>query len=267
VAQVQTQGTVTYTLSWEEWNDGTGITGSPTEWLNPVPGNRGVVVGAVEPWAGESALFKLTMSLSGAPAGGGAGSPLTWNPAITTLPPGSSGAGTLAGLWNGDINVVGGENTGSFSNESTFFGSAVRRRFLTFTAGSGGYVNGDPNGTGPSDRIVDIQPAQFTPDAEDLNHANNVVVWQALWRPASTPFIRYVAWNAVLGSLGFLSQVAARDTQYDAGYPYPVPLNVQTLFGSVTVPVWNLPSPGTVAVACVGLGATASRRRKRGRSG
>jgi len=267
-AQAQTQGSITYNLSFAEFNHGTGTAGSPTEWLNPVAGNiAGGTSGTIDP--GEGALLKLTVVMSGTPGGFDqgtqlpTGTTLTWNAGLTTIPPGSSGTGGLSGLWGGDVNLHGSEATGTFSDTTTFFGASVRRRLLTFTAGGGsGFVNGDLNGRGPAGDITDIQPAQFNPDADALNHSNNVLTWQGLWIPAHTLPTHTVTWQALLGSLGFPSQIAAMDINYGNGYTFSIPLNVQTLFGpSVSIPVSGVPGPSSLAL--LGLGGLVAARRRR----
>jgi len=261
----ETQGTVTYSISFAEFNHGTGVTGSPTEWQNPVAGNiAGGTVGTIDP--GEGALIKITLSMSGTPGGFDAtngvntGSPLTWNPALPTIPVGSSGTGNLSGFWNGDVNLRGdlGASTanGAWSDGTTFYGNAVRRKLLTWTAG-GGTGTVAPGGN----TLSDIQPAVFGADADAISHANNTFCFQGLWIPAPGS-ARIVSWTVLLGSLGFMSNIAAMDQNYVNGYTFPVPLKVTTLFGAkLSIPVAAVPGPSSLALLGIG-GLIAARRRR-----
>jgi MYXO-CTERM domain-containing protein len=254
LADIQTQGSVTWTLSAQEYGMGAG-----PGWTNPVAGGNGN--GIIEP--GEGVLFTFSISMSGTPAAGGLGSPLTWSTGIHNLPP-NSGAGTLAGLWGGDVDLVGDGGalsaSGTWSDRSTNYGLAVRRRLLAFTTLSEiGYVNGSHTGTGPASRVTDIQPANGPFDAEQIDHSNNIPVWSGLWIPVDFT-ARTVNWSVTIGSLGILSSVAARDQGYDTGSFYPIPLNVQTLFaGSTSVQV--VPAPAGLTL--LGAGLLGVRRRRR----
>jgi hypothetical protein len=255
VNQPQTQGTVTWNLSYFV--------------ATPGPGNSWASGVTIAPTAGgtvglnQAALLRLTFSLSGTPGGVDAdgnptGSPLTWNSAL-----GGSGSGGLGGFWGGDVNVNASEATGSWSNTAATFQASVRRQILSpySTGGGNGLVNGDPNGTGPSGAVTDIQPAQFGADAAILDHGNNLVVWRSLWIPANYN-ARTVNMSAALGSLGFLSQVYAVDHNYANGgnSTLPIALNVATSFGA---PVGVQIIPGPSSLALLGLGGLVAARRRR----
>jgi hypothetical protein len=238
---------VVYTLSAQIYGRAGG------SWSNP-PRAGGNGNGLVEP--GEGVLFRLRMTMSGAPGGGGTGFPMSW-PAGN--PPGTSGTGTVAGFWSGDVNLVGNGGAasaaGEWSDESGAYDASLRRRLVTFTAGGGsGIVS--PNGAA----VTDIQPAQFAPDPEMLDHSHNVDVWRGLWVPSDfAP--RSVTWQPGLGSLWLLSYIAVRDSTYPA-YPYVIPRYVQTLFGAgVTIAV--VPSPGSVVPVMLGTAGVALRRPRR----
>src|SRR5205823_6540928 len=146
----------------------------------------------------------------------GAGSPLTWNPALTSIPTGSSGAGTLLGFWSGDAKITGDAGaataSGQWSDNTTHWGTSVRRKLVVpFTAGG---ASGTVSAAGSI--VDDIQPAQFGAD-DEVYHGNNVVVWQGLWIPALGA-IRTVNWAVALGSHGYLGNVAASDHYYNNGY-------------------------------------------------
>jgi hypothetical protein len=250
-AQPQTQGTVTYTLTWSEFHQGSN------GWINAVAGNGlGGLAGVVD--SGEGALFRITMSMSGTAAGDGSGTPLTWDPTILIS---SSGVGTLSGFWSGDVDLVGDGGAtsaaGTWSDDSTNYAIAARRRLLNFTeSGNSGAV------TSGGAHLTDIRPMQFGVVAANLNHSNNVVVFQGLWIPASYA-LHVVNWSVTLGSLGFLSAIAARDLEYDNGFTLPVVLNRETLFGSgVTFQVGPLPAPGSLGLIFLS-GVAAARRPRR----
>jgi len=263
----ETQGSVTYSLSFTEFNHGTGVTGSPTEWTNPVAGNiAGGTIGTIDP--GEGALIRITLSMSGTPGGFdqtnqvNTGSPLTWNPSLPTLPVGSSGTGNLSGFWNGDVNLKGDNGAatanGTWSDGSTFYGNAIKRKLLTWTAagvsGSGAVVPGGST-------LTDMQPSVLSSDADGISHVNNTFCWQGFWIPAAGS-ARTVSWNVLLGSLGFLSNVTGMDQNYANGYTFPVPLKVLTLFGpKLSIPVAAVPGPSSLAL--LGLGGLVAARRRR----
>jgi MYXO-CTERM domain-containing protein len=261
-AQAQTEGSITYALSFQVYAP-TGPAGTP--WQTAAL-QSGTTVNA-----GQAALLRLTATMSGTPGGLDpntllpAGSPQHWNPALPTIPPGSTGTGGLAGFWGGDVNVVGDGGAasaqGNWSNNSSSFASAIRRTTRVWTAGAGnGFVNGDVTGTGVASSVTDIQPAQFTDDSNAMNHSNGQICWTGLWIPSSYA-ARTVNFAAVLGSLGFLSQIGAMDNTYDsAGYHFPLPLNVTTSFGTA-VSVAVVPGPSSLAL--LGLGGLVAARRRR----
>jgi hypothetical protein len=267
-AQAQTQGTITYSLSYQVVTP-TGAPATPflTATLGPVQTSGGTVN------QGQGLLLRLTASMSGTPGAFDpdtalpTGSPLTWNPLTPGITAGSSGQGGLSGFWSGDVNIQGDGGAASASgawsnNDNTRFASTVRRTTKVWTAGSStgsGYINADPQGTGPASVVTDIQPAQFTDDSNAMNHSNTQVAWAGLWIPSSYAS-RTVTWEALMGSLGLLSKVGAMDNNYDAGYHFPLALNVQTLFGPA-VSVAVVPSPSSLAL--LGLGGLIAARRRR----
>jgi uncharacterized protein (TIGR03382 family) len=251
-AQFQTQGTVTYTLSSQIFGQGPG-----TPWSAPVAGGNGD--SNVDP--GEGVLFKVTIAMSIAPgaattaSGGTLGGALTWNPAIQA---GSSGTGTNAGFWGGDLNLTGDAGAataaGTWSDGTTNFALSVRRRLVIATAGAAiGSVNG--NGSG----LTDIQPAQFNGDADGINHSNNFVTFQGLWIPTSFT-ARTVNFALLAGQLGLPSLVAAADSNYDGGYTLPVALTCASAFGAGQA-VHVVPGPSSMAL--LGLGGLVAARRRR----
>lgn len=258
-AQPQTQGTITYTLSYQVFAPA-GPAGSPWSAATLLPQNY------LE--QGQGALIRLRAAMSLTPGvfdpvtQTNQGSPLTWD---WTVHINSSGVGNLAGFWSGDVNLIGDGGapsaSGAWSNGSTGYAPEVRRRLLTWTAGNSGQVNGTAQGTGPASAVTDIQPAQFNADSDALNHSQSEVCWQGLWVPTSyTP--RAVSFAAVMGSLGLLSNVAAMDETYVWGYTIPIALRVQTLFGpSISVQV--IPGPAGASLLVMSLVLRGRRRRGR----
>jgi hypothetical protein len=248
LAQPQTQGTITYTLTVARATQTSG------SWTNlPIVSPFGSVASIDGP--NQGVLFRITMSVSEPIPGG----PilLTWAP---TIQAGSSGHGTFAGFWSGDLNLVGDGGAASASgnwSDGTAYALSVRTRLLTATAGNTG--SAAPGGS----RRTDIQPAQFNADAEGLNHGREYACFQGTWIPADLS-ARTVNWNVLLGSLGLLSSVAAEDNLYDDGYTLPVALRVETLFGP-GVTVNFVPVPGATAI--LGLAAAGAFRRRRRCSG
>jgi len=247
--QAQTQGNVTYTLSSQIFGSGPGST-----WTAPVTGGNGDAV--VDP--GEGVVFRVTIGMSLTPGGasGNLGSPLTWAP---TIQAGSSGTGSLAGFWGGDLNLVGDAGAasaaGSWSDSTSNYANAVKRRLLIATAGGGsGIVNG--NGSG----LTDIQPAQFNADAEGISHSNNFITFTALWIPSSYSN-RTVSFALGLGSLGLQTLIAAADNNYDNGYVSPVALRVTTSYAGTPLTFNVVPSPSSLAL--LGLGGLVAGRRRR----
>jgi hypothetical protein len=263
-AQAQTAGNVTYALTYQVYAP-TGPAGSPWSTAALQPGST------VNSQQG--ALIQLRATMSGVPGyydpfdpEAGLGSPQTWNPSLTSIPPGSSGTGMLTGFWGGDINVIGdggaASANGHWSNATTEYAEPVRRETRVWTAGGGnGFVNGDIAGTTEASVVTDIQPAQFNADANALNHQNARICWTGLWIPTSYSS-RTVSFAAALGSLGFLTQIAAMDNYYGSGFDFPVPLNVVTHFGAA-VSVQVIPVPPNLAVLLCGGIVVARRRRRR----
>jgi MYXO-CTERM domain-containing protein len=259
----QTEGSITYSLSFQVYAP-TGPAGTP--WSTAAL-QSGTTVNN-----GQAALLRLTATMSGTPGGLNVdtllpdGSPQHWNPALPSIPPGSSGTGGLSGYWSGDINVRGDSGAatanGNWSNNSSSFASAVRRTTRVWTAGGGnGYVNGDVTGTGVTATVTDIQPAQFTDDSNAMNHSNTQICWTGLWIPSSYA-TRTVNFAAILGSLGLLSKIGAMDNTYDsAGYHFPLPLDVTTSFAGANVNVAVVPGPSSLAL--LGLGGLVAARRRR----
>jgi hypothetical protein len=260
--QPQTQGSITWTLSYQVYAPA-GPAGSP--WTAAVA----LVTGPVE--SGQGVLLRLTAAMSGTPGGfdpvthTNLGSPLTWSPTIYQS---SSGEGNLSGFWSGDLNLIGdggaASAVGTWSNGSTSYAPEVRRRLITWTAGTIGNINGAAQGTGPASVVTDIQPAQFNGDANAIDHSQSAVCWQGLWVPTSyAP--RTVNFAAVLGSLGYMSAVAAMDSQYANGYTLTLPLRVATFFGP-GVGIQVVPAPGSGALGSL-LAIAARRRRRQGKRG
>ena len=248
-AQPQTQGDITYTLT------AATATQNGGSWSNaPSIGTFGSFVFPNQP--NQGVLFRITMAMS-VPAGNPAsfqnfGGPLTWAPTIQV---GSSGLGTNAGFWNGDIDLnSSGAAAGGTWSDGTAYNIAARTRLLTATAGNTGTAS--PTG----DRRTDIQPAQFNADAAGINHGTSYVVFQGMWIPSDlTP--RTVNWIPALGSLGLLSSVAAGDSEYNNGYTLPVALRSNTVFGNGVTVVFG-PAPASSSLLGLG-GLMAARRRRR----
>lgn len=244
-AQPQTQGTITYTLT------AATATQAGGSWTNAATiGAFGSNVNITGP--NQGVLFRITMLMT-PPAGDplfNLGGPLTWNPSIQA---GSSGTGSNAGFWSGDINLTasGAPSDGTWS-DGTGYSLSVRTRLLTATAGNTGSATATGNGR------TDIQPAQFNADAEGINHGTSYVVFQGMWIPSFlTMETRF--FNLSLGSLGLLSSLAAADSNYDNGYTLPVPLRVATEFGPGVI--MGIPAPaGVVLLAAVAMGAGRRRR-------
>jgi len=252
----QTQGTVTYTLSPTIYGSGPG-----SNWTAPVINGNGNSI--VDP--GEGVLWKITIGMSVAPGAastqtGTLGGPLTCAPSIQV---GSSGTGTNAGFWAGDINLTAdngaASSSGTWSDSSTNYALAVRRRMSVATAGNSGSPNA--NGSG----LTDIQPAQFGGDADAIQHVNNFVTFQGLWIPSASDFGNSLTNHTFvlsLGALGIPSQVAAADSNYDNGYILPVALSVNTVYGAnQTVTLAAVPGPSSLAL--LGLGGLVAARRRR----
>lgn len=251
-AQFQTQGTVTYTLSSQIFGQGPG-----TPWSAPVAGGNGDNI--VQ--SGEGVLFKVTIGMSIAPgaattAGGSSlGGALTWAPSIQA---GSSGTGTNAGFWGGDLNLTGsgaGNAAGTWSDGTAAWALSVRRRLSIASAGGAtGSVTGTGNG------LTDIQPAQFGGDADGINHTNNFVTFQALWIPAAGDS-GVVNFGLGIGSLNLASLVAASDSQYDNGYVLPVALTTASAYAGNQAITVSIPGPSSLAL--LGLGGLVAGRRRR----
>lgn len=252
--QIQnTEVAVAYSLDWTEAHVGPSGTFS-----DGALGNGGAAIGVLEP--GEGALFtvKMRINLPGGvlatAAGGGLGTPLHWAPTIIS---GSSGVGTLAGLFTGELSVVGDNGAasanGAWSDGTTNFASALRRKLITFTA------SGRPgNVTVGGSVLSDVEPAQLFADSEAFSHLNDTVCWQGLWVPP--PAFRTYSWKLTMGPFGNLSSVTARDSNYDTGYTLPIPLIVPTSFGGTV----NIPAiPGPAAGVVVALAGVWGCRRRR----
>jgi hypothetical protein len=247
-AQIQTQGSVTYTLSAQIFGQGAG-----TPWSAPIPNGNGD--SNLDP--GEGVLFRITVSMSIAPGaattanGGTLGGPLTWDPAVQAN---SSGSGTNAGFWDGDLNLVGlGTGAqGTWSDGTTSFALSVRRRLFVATASGN---NGIVAAGGAS--LTDINPGQFGADADALNHSNNFVVFQGLWIPSS--FVGSSTWQLTQGSLGLSSSVFAADSNYDTGYTLPVALHVTSIYAGTQQ--FGIPAPSGLPLIALG-GLAAARRRR-----
>jgi MYXO-CTERM domain-containing protein len=254
--QVQSSAVgVHWTLSWAEARVGASGT-----FRDGAVGNiAGGTVGQLD--AGEGALLFIKMAMNAppggslaVPAGDGTGTPLTWDPSIVA---GSSGTGTLSGFWSGDLNLTGSQ-AGGWSDGSTNFAAALRRKLLTMIDGGG---TGSPTPTGNG--LTDIQPAQFGANAAALNHSNNLNVWQGLWIPGAG-VNGVVNFNLAIGNLGLLSSVAAIDDGHSAvnggATDLPIALNVATTFGT-GVSFTVVPTPSSLAL--LGLGGLIAARRRR----
>jgi len=262
--QADTQGSITYTLSSRVWRPA-----AVGNWVS-APTQR-PVGSTVDGAFGDAVLFSISMSYTGTAATDGSGTALTWSPMAFSP---SSGSGTLAGFWSGDIDLVGGANSlGTWSDTSATYNAAVKRSLAIFTtgnnAGGNGYVNGSYLGTtpGPGDartpanKVTDIQPAQLTDDAATANTSAGGTIWKGLWIPTDYSS-RAVSFNIILGHLGFLSKVAAVDDQYfgSPAITAPIPLSVGTNFtGTSTFNI--VPSPSSFAL--LGLGGLIAARRRR----
>src|SRR4051812_28723427 len=154
-AQPQTQATVAYTLEFQRYAQG-------PDWLHPValPGPLSA--------PGEGALFRIRMTYSPPQ-----GAPLTWG----TIPQGgTSGIGTMAGFWNGvvDLFAVDGASSasGTWSDTSAAYAPALQRRLLPPFAAAG--TAGAGTSAAGGRRLTNLQPGQFTPVINGVAADNGV---------------------------------------------------------------------------------------------
>jgi hypothetical protein len=208
----------------------------------------GAVLGPGPLQEGEWARLRLRFNYSPA-----YGTPVTWP---YTLLINSSGSGTLAGFWYGNLDLIGsGGAEGTWSGTSA--GSLPVRRVLTAPFNVyGDAAVGIPNATGTA--LANLQPGQFTGNLESVSSSNNLVVWQGAWLATSySP--RSVTFSLAAGSLGLPTYLVARD---GSGYELPIAGTVADTRGSVTFEV--VPGPGSIAI--IGVGALIGVRRCRSRS-
>jgi hypothetical protein len=226
-----TPGSVAYTLEYDRINSsGTVLGGGPLQ-------------------VGEIARLRIRMSY--AP---GFGSSVAWP---SNVQAGSSGSGTLAGFWSGNLNIsVSGGLTGTWPG---LFGHLPMSRQLIYpfnAPGRAGAGVAHPSGV----LLENIQPAQFVGDVELVSSANNYLCWQGSWAPdAYLP--RTIIFSLEPGSLGLPTYLAARDA--NAAYTLPIAGIVPDTRGSVTIQVVPCP-PG---VAALGGWALTMRRRRRAAHG
>ncbi len=228
--------TVTYTLAWTEVDAAAPYA--------PVANPNGIL----EP--GEGARFTFNGEFDVAP-----GTSIAY-PA--SLNPGSAGAGTLAGFWNGNLNLTG--DAGAASAAGSWVVSANTtppnnaNRLGVVPPFAAGAQNGDPNANGSG--LTNISPAQFGADPSGLNSVNPTpTMWRGVWVPTSYDS-RTVSFALSLGALGLQTQMFA----FDNVSPLPAVFNANSNYGAaVNVPI--VPAPSSLAL--LGLGGLVAARRRR----